>query len=62
MKILKKPKLAATTCKRCGCIFLPKFRNLTVCKATKTKDEVKCPCCRTVNKAKFDLENSEVTE
>lgn len=62
MKILRKPKLAATTCKRCGCIFLPKLRNIVFSNVTKTKDEVKCPSCKTINKAKFDFEGINTDE
>lgn len=55
MKILKKPKLLAVGCRRCGCLFSPKMRNLTVCKETKIKDEVHCPSCNAVNKANFEM-------
>ena len=55
MKILRKPKLIPISCKRCGCLYQPKLRHLMINKATKIKDEVPCPSCRTVNKANFDL-------
>lgn len=55
MKILRKPKLLAVGCRRCGCLFTPKMRNLTVCKDTKIKDEVHCPSCYAVNKANFEM-------
>lgn len=54
MKILYKPKPAPVECKRCGCLFKPKLRNLKVHSATKTKDGVKCPICNTINLANFE--------
>ena len=55
MKILKKPKLLPMGCKRCGCLFQPKKRNLQVCEETKVKDVVLCPYCKTANKARFEM-------
>lgn len=60
MKILRKPKLLPIGCRRCGCLYQPKFKHLMLSKATKIKDEVPCPSCKTVNKANFDL--SEMLE
>lgn len=59
MKILKKPKLLPLGCKRCGCLYLPKRRNLVICPETKVKDGVPCPYCKTVNKARFENHKSE---
>ena len=55
MKILKKAKLLPIGCRRCGCVYQPKMRNLKVSKATEIKDEVRCPSCNTVNKANFEM-------
>lgn len=67
MKILRKPKLSPMTCKRCGCLFQAKLRDLKINLVTKTRDDIICPTCKTVNKAIFDLaevnnENCEDTE
>lgn len=59
MKILKKPKILPITCKRCGCVYQPKLKNLQICETTKVKDEVNCPICKTTNKANFDVARNE---
>ena len=55
MKILKKPKLLPVKCKRCGCLFQPRIKNLQI-SAINVKDEVFCPVCKTLNSANFDVE------
>ena len=62
MKILRKPKLLPTGCKRCGCLFQAKLKNLVTCAETKAKDGVPCPYCNTVNKARFEIKNEETPE
>lgn len=68
MKILEKPKLAPVRCKRCGCLFQPKMRDLQVISGVQNskfavKDEVICPICKTTNRANFGTKNkSEVEE
>lgn len=62
MKILKKPMLIPVKCKRCGCLFQPKKRDLQVLTGVQktklsVKDEVACPVCKTPNRANFDLQN-----
>lgn len=59
MKILYKPKLLPVECKRCGCLFKAKLRNLMVIPATKIKDGVKCPICNTLNSANFERAKKE---
>ena len=59
MKILRKPKLLPIGCKRCGCLFQAKLKNLVACIETKAKDGIPCPFCKTINKARFDMPKSE---
>jgi rubredoxin len=59
MKILRKPKLLPMGCKRCGCVFQAKLWDLKFSAASKTKDEIVCPTCKTINKAIFDLTGTE---
>jgi hypothetical protein len=65
MKILKKPKLVPVRCKRCGCLFQPKMRDLQVITGVQkskfsVKDEVICPVCKTTNRANFDSQSRTV--
>ena len=62
MKILYKPKPLPVECKRCGCLFKPKLRNLMVIPATKIRDGVKCPICNTLNGANFERIKKEEGE
>ena len=63
MKILKKPKLLPIGCKRCGCLYLPRLRNLESELGSITKDLARCPYCKTANKANFEMPTeSEDTE
>ena len=55
MKVLRKPKLIPMNCKRCGCLYHPKLRNLQFDENGEIKDEVPCPYCRTANKARFEM-------
>lgn len=59
MKILRKPKLLPIGCKRCGCLFQPKRRNLTFEEQLNIKDVVICPICNTINRANFEIERNE---
>lgn len=58
MKILKKPKMLPVGCKRCGCLFQPKIRDLQAL-TTDVKDEVACPVCKKPNRANFDIRKEE---
>lgn len=61
MKILKKPKLLPVECKRCGCLFQPKIKDLQALTST-AKDEVACPVCKRGNRANFDIKPEEQTQ
>lgn len=54
MKILYKPKLLSVECTRCGCVFVPKRKHLTMMPNTDITDSVICPICRTTNYANFE--------
>jgi hypothetical protein len=62
MKILHKPKMLPVECKRCGCCFKAKIRNLVMHPLSKNKDGVKCPVCHTINLASFDKQIKEDAE
>lgn len=56
MKILKKAKLLPVTCELCGCVFLPKAKDLKYNDFRIIKDVVRCPICSQLNYAKFEKE------
>lgn len=62
MRILYKPKMLATECARCGCIFVPKRKHLQSPEGSKIKDGVACPICNTLNCANFERKSKGKAE